>query len=69
VAIMHAWSQTIRQMIIDVLLEGPATAQDLSARMGIREKEIFRISTALQTSFCYTFITHHRHTVHTAIMG
>jgi hypothetical protein len=30
-----AMSQTVRQMIIDILLEGPATAKELSARVRI----------------------------------
>lgn len=34
-------SQTVRQMIIDLLLEGPATAKDISAGVGMPEKEIF----------------------------
>jgi predicted Zn-ribbon and HTH transcriptional regulator len=34
-------SQTVRQMIIDILLEGPATAKELSARVSISEKEVF----------------------------
>lgn len=33
--------QTVRQMIIDFLLEGTASAKDISARVGIREKEVF----------------------------
>jgi hypothetical protein len=33
-------SQTVRQMIIDILLEEPATAKDLSARVRIPEKDI-----------------------------
>jgi transcriptional regulator len=33
-------SQTVRQMIIDILLEGPATAKELSARVSIPEKEV-----------------------------
>ena len=34
-------SQTVRQMIIDILLEGPATAKELSARVSIPEKDVF----------------------------
>ncbi len=34
-------SQTIRQMILDILLEGPATAKDISSRVSIPEKEVF----------------------------
>ena len=34
-------SQTVRQMIIDILLEGPATAKELSARVRIPEKDVF----------------------------
>ena len=33
-------SQTVRQMIIDILLAGPATAKDLSARVRIPEKDV-----------------------------
>jgi predicted Zn-ribbon and HTH transcriptional regulator len=33
-------SQTVRQMIIDILLEGPATAKELSARVRIPEKDV-----------------------------
>ncbi|HXH08993.1 MAG TPA: transcriptional regulator [Alphaproteobacteria bacterium] len=33
-------SQTIRQMILDILLEGPATAKELSARVHIPEKDV-----------------------------
>lgn len=33
-------SQTIRQAILNVLEEGPATARDLSSRVGISEKEV-----------------------------
>jgi hypothetical protein len=35
-----AMSQTVRQMIIDILLQGPATAKELSARVSIPEKEV-----------------------------
>jgi predicted Zn-ribbon and HTH transcriptional regulator len=35
-----AMSQTVRQMIIDILLEGPATAKELSARVRIPEKDV-----------------------------
>ena len=38
---MHAMSQTIRQMIIDFLLDGPATSKDISSCVGIPEKEVF----------------------------
>jgi len=34
--------KTIRQMIIDLLLEGPATAKDISSRLSTSEKEVFR---------------------------
>ena len=34
-------SQTVRQMIIDILLEGPATAKELSARVSIPAKDVF----------------------------
>jgi transcriptional regulator len=33
-------SQTVRQMIIDLLREGPATAKALSARVRIPEKDV-----------------------------
>ena len=33
-------SQTVRQMIIDILLQGPATAKELSARVRIPEKDV-----------------------------
>jgi transcriptional regulator len=33
-------SQTVRQMIIDILLQGAATAKELSARVSIPEKEV-----------------------------
>ena len=33
-------SQTVRQMIIDILLEWPATAKELSARVRIPEKDV-----------------------------
>lgn len=33
--------QTLRQMIIDILQEGPASAKDVSARVGIPEKDVF----------------------------
>lgn len=33
-------SQTIRQMMIDILMEGPASAKEISVRLGIREKEV-----------------------------
>jgi transcriptional regulator len=33
--------QTVRQMIIDILREGPATAKDLSARVRIPEKDVW----------------------------
>ncbi len=36
----HAMPQTIRQRMIDILMEGPASAKNLSARIGIREKEV-----------------------------
>ncbi len=32
--------QTVRQMLIDILLEGPASAKDISAGVGIPEKEV-----------------------------
>jgi predicted Zn-ribbon and HTH transcriptional regulator len=35
-----AMAQTVRQMIIDILLEGPATAKELSARVRIPEKDV-----------------------------
>tara|TARA_B100000315_G_C14179338_1_gene408158 strand:+ start:162 stop:401 length:240 start_codon:yes stop_codon:yes gene_type:complete len=38
----HAMPKTIRQMIIDLLLEGPATAKDISSRLSTSEKEVFR---------------------------
>jgi transcriptional regulator len=34
-------SQTVRQMILDILREGPATAKALSARVRIPEKDVF----------------------------
>jgi predicted Zn-ribbon and HTH transcriptional regulator len=33
-------AQTVRQLIIDILLEGPATAKELSARVAIPEKDV-----------------------------
>lgn len=33
-------SQTLRQMIVDILMEGPASSKDISVRVGIREKEV-----------------------------
>jgi predicted Zn-ribbon and HTH transcriptional regulator len=33
--------QTVRQRIIDLLLEGPATAKELSACVSIPEKDVF----------------------------
>jgi predicted Zn-ribbon and HTH transcriptional regulator len=33
-------SQTVRQLIIDILPEGPATAKELSARVRIPEKDV-----------------------------
>ena len=32
--------RTVRQMMIDTLREGPASAKDLSAQVGISEKEV-----------------------------
>ena len=34
-------SQTVRQMIIDILVKGPVTAKDISSRVSIPEKEVF----------------------------
>ena len=34
-------SQTIRQMIIELLLEGPVTTRDISSYASIPEKEVF----------------------------
>jgi predicted Zn-ribbon and HTH transcriptional regulator len=34
-------AQTVRQLIIDILREGPATAKDLSARVRIPEKDVW----------------------------
>jgi len=31
---------TVRQQLLEVLREGPATAKDLSRRLGIREREV-----------------------------
>jgi len=33
--------QTVRQMMIDILLEGPTSAKEISAWIGIPEKEVF----------------------------
>lgn len=45
-------AQTIRQMIIDILLEGPATAKELSARVRIPEKDVV------------SHLAHIRHSLH-----
>jgi len=34
-------SQTVRQMMIEILRTGPVSAKDISARVGIPEKDIF----------------------------
>jgi predicted Zn-ribbon and HTH transcriptional regulator len=45
-----AMSQTVRQMIIDILLEGPATAKALSSRVSIPEKDVFPHLTHIRRS-------------------
>ena len=34
-------SQTIRQMMIEILRKGPVPAKDISALVGISEKDVF----------------------------
>ena len=33
--------QTVRQIITDILLDGPASAKDISKQVGIPEKDVF----------------------------
>lgn len=37
-------SQTVRQMMIEILRNGPVSAKDISALVGVPEKDIFSAS-------------------------